>query len=582
MSVDGGKSVMGRSSGLRAAEISSAPQLERSWLQRLSVRSKLISMICLFIVSLAGLGTFFVSAINEVKVSGPIYVAIAREMDLRSDILPPPEFIVETHLTVLQIEKALRSDPSQIGPLVKNLDGLKHDYDDRQAHWKDALPASTPLEVQIRDGILTASKDPAAKYFEILFDQFLPAVQQKDDQKANQVIDTELAPLYVQHKAAIEQLADLTEKSQSLREQEARQRIASRITLLIAVIVVSLALILGVGIYVIVSITAPLQSAVTALQRVAEGDLTSHLSVANDDEVGAMAAAFNVAIGAIRNGFADAGDIAKRVSGTSSELESAAVKLSEGTQSQASGLEETSASLEELTATVKQNAGNAAQARDLSSAAAKSAAQGIGVIDAAIHAMGEIIAASVKIRQITLSIDEIAFHTNILAVNAAIEAARAGDTGSGFAVVAAEVRTLAQRTAASSREINHLIKDAVAKVEYGSKQVNLSGETLHQIVDSVKRVAEVVSEISNACSEQSLAIENVNSAVASVDMVTQLNAAQSEELSSAAKELLSNSAELEAMVGSFRIEGGENSGTSYSTIGVPVIAYGKPVTSRAG
>jgi len=93
------------------------------------------------------------------------------------------------------------------------------------------------------------------------------------------------------------------------------------------------------------------------------------------------------------------------------------------------------------------------------------------VIDAAIHAMGEIIAASVKIRQITLSIDEIAFHTNILAVNAAIEAARAGDTGSGFAVVAAEVRTLAQRTAASACEINHLIKDAVAKVEYGSKQV---------------------------------------------------------------------------------------------------------------
>lgn len=126
-------------------------------------------------------------------------------------------------------------------------------YDDRQSHWKDALPASTPLEVQIRSGILTASNDPASKYFQILFDQFLPAVQQKDDQKANSIIDTELAPLYTQHKAAIEQLADLTEKSQSLREQEAKQRIASRIILLITVIVLSLALMLGVGIYVIVS-----------------------------------------------------------------------------------------------------------------------------------------------------------------------------------------------------------------------------------------------------------------------------------------------------------------------------------------
>jgi methyl-accepting chemotaxis protein len=139
-----------------------------------------------------------------------------------------------------------------------------------------------------------------------------------------------------------------------------------------------------------------------------------------------------------------------------------------------------------------------------------------------------------------------------------IEAARAGDTGSGFAVVAAEVRTLAQRTATSAREINHLIKDAMAKVEYGSTQVNRSGETLHQIVDAVKGVAAVVSEISSACSEQALAIDNVNSAVTSVDMVTQLNATQSEELSSTAKQLLSNSAELEAMVSSFRIGGGGN------------------------
>ena len=581
MSLDDRKPMTGWGGGERATETTPlAARREHTWLQRLSVRSKLISMICFSIVSLASLGVLFVSAINEVKVSGPIYTAIAREMDLRSDILPPPEFLVETHLTVLQIEKALRADPSQIGALTKNLDGLKHDYDDRQSHWKDALPASTPLEVQIRNGILTASNDPATKYFQILFDQFLPAVQQKDDQKANSVIDTELAPLYTQHKAAIEQLAGLTEKSQGLREQEAKQRITSRITLLIAVIVVSLALMLGVGIYVIVSITAPLQSAVTAFQRVADRDLTSHLSVANDDEVGAMAAAFNVAICAIREGFVDAGAIAKRVSGTSSVLETAAVKLSDGTQSQASGLEETSASLEELTATVKQTADNAAQARDLSSAAAKTAAQGIGVIDAAITAMEEITAASVKIRQITSSIDEIAFHTNILAVNAAIEAARAGDTGSGFAVVAAEVRTLAQRTATSAREINHLIKDAMAKVEYGSTQVNRSGETLHQIVDAVKGVAAVVSEISNACSEQALAIDNVNSAVTSVDMVTQSNAAQSEELSSTAKQLLSNSAELEAMVSSFRIDGGGK--TSSAQIAVRTVVHGKLVTRQAG
>jgi methyl-accepting chemotaxis protein len=524
-----------------------------TWLHRLSVREKLVWMISISVLTMAGLGIFFVSAVNEIKVSGPIYKAIAREMDLRSDILPPPEFIVETHLTVLQIENALRSNPTQIDELIKRLDGLKHDYEDRQSYWKETLPNTTPLEKRIRDGILTGSKDPAAKYFQVLFAEFLPAIQRKDDRRANQLISTELEPLYRQHKSAIEQLADLTQKSQSLREQDAKQRIAARVTLLIAGIALSLVLILGVGAYIIVSITTPLQRAVLALQKVAGRDLTASLEVSNKDEIGTMAIAFNVAIDAIRNGFADAGDIAKRVSHTSSELTAAAGQLSDGTQSQASGIVETSASLEQLTATVKHTADNAVQARDLSRAAAETAAEGIEVTNAAIHSMEEISAASAKIGDITLSIDEIAFDTNILAVNAAIEAAKAGELGNGFAVVAVEVRSLAQRSAAAVREINLLIKDAVAKVGYGSAQVNRSGKTLHEIVHSVKRVANVVAEISNACSEQSLAIDNVNQAVANVDAVTQVNAAQSEELSATAKLLLSTSAELEAMVQSFRV-----------------------------
>jgi methyl-accepting chemotaxis protein len=539
--------------GATASTPNVTPGYGHTWLHRLSVREKLVGMISISVLTLAGLGIFFISAINEIKVSGPIYKAIAREMDLRSDILPPPEFIVETHLTVLQIENALRSDPTRMDELVKRLDGLKHDYDDRQSYWKETLPNTTPLEKQIREAILTASKDPAAKYFQVLFDEFLPAIQRKDDRRVNQLISTELDPLYRQHKAAIEQLADLTEKSQSLREQDAKQRIAARVTLLIAGIALSLVLILGVGVYIIVSITAPLQGAVLALQKVAGRDLTASLEVANDDEIGAMAVAFNVAVGAIRNGFVDAGDVAKRVSQTSNELTAAAQRLSDGTQSQASGIVETSASLEQLTATVKHTADNAVQARDLSRAAADTAAEGIEVTNSAIRAMEEISAASAKIGDITLSIDEIAFHTNILAVNAAIEAAKAGELGNGFAVVAVEVRSLAQRSAAAVREINHLIKDAVAKVGYGSAQVNRSGKTLLEIVHSVKRVASVVAEISNACSEQSLAIDNVNQAVSSMDAVTQVNAAQSEELSATAKHLLLNSAELEATVRSFSV-----------------------------
>ena len=205
------------------------------------------------------------------------------------------------------MEKALRSDPKQVDQLVKNLDGLKRDYDTRQSYWQDTLPSKTPLELQIRDGILTASKDPAVEYFGVLFDEFLPAVKQGDDLKANSLIDNKLEPLYKRHKAAIKILADLTEKSQSLREQQAKERIKSRITLLVVIIVLSLLLSLSVGIYVIASITGPLEGAVNALRSVARRDLTPHLPVANEDEVGAMAEAFNIAIRAIRSGLSDAG-----------------------------------------------------------------------------------------------------------------------------------------------------------------------------------------------------------------------------------------------------------------------------------
>ena len=542
---------------------SSFIQQRRGWMRHMTVRGKLILMMVVSTASLVLLAILFFSAIDEVKVSGPIYKAIAREMDLRSDILPPPEFIVETHLTVLQIQKALQSDPAGLDALVKNLAGLRHDYEDRQAYWDASLPNGTPLEAQIRDGILSQANKPASQYFQIVAVQLLPALKNRDSKAVASIIDAQLVPLYVEHKAAIERLADLTQKSQDLREQQAKHTIYSRILLLMIVIMMSLLGTLAVGFYASNSITGPLKSAVKALEGVATRDLTPRLDVRNGDEVGAMSKAFNVAMQAIRNGFSEADDIAGVVSRVSNKLETAARKLSDGTQAQAAALQETSGSLEELNATVTQNATSAKEASDLSKSSASAAVEGTTVMEAAIQAMADISAASIQIGNITSSIDEIAFHTHILAVNAAIEAARAGEQGRGFAVVAAEVRTLAQRSASSAREIKQLIQDTVSKVEHGSAQVTRSGETLHQIAASAKQVADVVSSISHACSEQALAINNVSTAVSGVDGVTQSNAAQSEELFVTAKHLLSTSAALQKMVGSFNI--GEKQATGYES-----------------
>jgi methyl-accepting chemotaxis protein len=209
--------------------------------------------------------------------------------------------------------------------------------------------------------------------------------------------------------------------------------------------------------------------------------------------------------------------------------------------------------LEEITGTVKQNADNAKQADQLAMGSRDVAERGGQVVDTAVTAMGEINESSKKIADIITTIDEIAFQTNLLALNAAVEAARAGEQGRGFAVVASEVRNLAQRSATAAKEIKTLIQDSVSKVESGSELVTKSGETLGEIVSSVKRVTDIVGEIAAASQEQSSGIDQVNRAVTQMDRVVQTNAAQSQELSSTARSLTAQAEQLQALVARFKL-----------------------------
>jgi methyl-accepting chemotaxis protein len=309
----------------------------------------------------------------------------------------------------------------------------------------------------------------------------------------------------------------------------------------------------ALGIAIAGLIIRALAQVVDKAQKAATGDLTVRVSVDSQDELGQMGSALNAMMERFETTMAQVQHAAHQTAAAAQQLADGSGQLSGGAQEQASSLEETAASLEQMTSTVKQNADNAKQANQMAVGARDAAEQGGSVVKAAVAAMGAITTSSKQIAAIITTIDEIAFQTNLLALNAAVEAARAGEQGRGFAVVAAEVRALAQRSAAASKEIKGLITDSVTKVEDGSGLVLKAGNTLTDIMTQVKKVADLIAEITAASQEQAQGIEQVNKAVVQMDTVTQQNAAQTEELSSTAQALAAQAAELSAQVAQFTL-----------------------------
>jgi methyl-accepting chemotaxis protein-2 (aspartate sensor receptor) len=327
------------------------------------------------------------------------------------------------------------------------------------------------------------------------------------------------------------------------------------------------AMVLGGMVYLLLHnmVVRPLQHATHAARQLGMGDLTVRLQSTRRDEVGQLMRAVDGITQGVANVIWQVRQGTTTVAHVSAEIASANKDLSSRTENQAGSLQQTASSIEELTSTVRQNADNAQQANQLALTASQIAEKGGHEVSQVVTTMGSINASSRKIVDIIGVIDGIAFQTNILALNAAVEAARAGEQGRGFAVVAAEVRSLAQRSASAAKEIKTLIGDSVDKVDTGSKLVANAGKTMDEVVASVKRVTQIMGEITNASREQSLGIEQVNQAVAQMDKVTQQNAAMVEQAAAAAGSLKLQSEELSSTVSVFTLKATAN-GTSDEAI----------------
>ncbi|MFY1872927.1 methyl-accepting chemotaxis protein [Achromobacter xylosoxidans] len=325
----------------------------------------------------------------------------------------------------------------------------------------------------------------------------------------------------------------------------------------LALVLVILAVSLGAFLFMNRVVLRPLRMVGESFDRIAGGDLTTRVDVQSTNEIGVLMAAVKRMQESLARTVATVRRGVDEINVGSREISAGNTDLSSRTEEQAASLEETAASMEELASTVKQNADNARQANQLAASASDVAERGGSAVAEVVNTMQGISASSRKISEIVSVIDGIAFQTNILALNAAVEAARAGEQGKGFAVVAGEVRSLAQRSAQAAKEIKGLIEDSVSKVGAGSQQVERAGATMQEIVASVKRVTDIMGEISAASEEQSSGIDQVNRAVSQMDEVTQQNAALVEEAAAAAGSLQEQAQRLAEAVAVFKINAGD-------------------------
>ncbi|MGJ7917381.1 methyl-accepting chemotaxis protein [Massilia sp. LXY-6] len=373
--------------------------------------------------------------------------------------------------------------------------------------------------------------------------------------EAERILIKQVNPTYKKAQPAYEALQDLLGKRGHANAEMAHAETVTREIWMLAAVVTGCLVGIAAAVFLTRSIGAPLQQAVAIARRVAQGDLSGNIETGSRNEFGQLLAALGdmnaglaTIVGEVRTG-------ADTIAEASTQISAGNMDLSSRTEQQASTLEETAASVEELSSTVKQNAENAEQANRLAASASDIAARGGRVVAEVVQTMGAIDGSARKIVDIIAVIDGIAFQTNILALNAAVEAARAGEQGRGFAVVAGEVRSLAQRSAAAAREIKELITDSVAKVDSGGQLVEQAGATMQEVVTSIRRVADIMGEITTASQEQKLGIEQIHQAISQMDQVTQQNAGMVEEAAGAAQSLQERATGLAGLVSVFRLGG---------------------------
>lgn len=569
---------------------------------------KLIQLSALALILLLTIGGIVaVRDINMIRLGGPLETEQRKFLQLGGDAMPPPLFIVRPYL-----EMTLAIDePDRMNFHIDNIGTLKTEYEERKRYWlAQELPSKMRQE-------LNAALAESDKVFAIAEQQLIPALRRGDIAAARHVHDKLMAPHYRQHRATMDNVVTEMNAATSEIEQQGKDTLSS-VILVLSILGVMILAGVGAFTWMMLSrVSAPLARTAETMRAMVSGDLSAAIEGdTRADEMGDVARAlvnfrqaevdkraleelgrqqqaertriidalsvalrhlangdvsyriedqfegqyeelrqdFNSALTAMGSALRAVSEASQAIRLGTGEIAQASNDLSIRTEQQAAALEQTSASMTTATGSVRETADAAKEANSAVQDAHDAAEQGGRIVHDAIAAMDEIENSSKQISQIIALIDNVAFQTNLLALNAAVEAARAGDAGDGFAVVAAEVRGLAQRTADAANDVKKLITSSAQQVENGVRLVGQAGETLDHIVERVSEITKLVRNIAGSVEEESLVLVQVNTAVGEMDQMTQQNAAMVEQSTASARNLAGEAESLAKLVGNFQID----------------------------
>ncbi|CAN7322749.1 methyl-accepting chemotaxis protein [Acidovorax sp. LjRoot194] len=438
------------------------------------------------------------------------------------------------------------------------------DGDDLQNYFKDMVAATTADTSTVQKRYTELEKSPEGlriqeelaavrkNYLEAR-DKSLALKKAGDMAQAKSYALGTFAPVLNQYNTVADKMVAYQVQRSAEQAGEAASLISSYRTTVLVAGVAGLALLVVLSVVVVQRIRRSLNEVASVAQRIGEGDLSQPIHAQGRGEVARMMQAMQTMQASLVRIVGDVRHSSDSIATGSSEIAAGNADLSQRTEEQAANLQETAASMEQITSTVKNNSDTAQRAAVLAGTASAAAVKGGEVVGQVVATMQDISAASRKITDIIAVIDGIAFQTNILALNAAVEAARAGEQGRGFAVVASEVRSLAGRSADAAKEIKALINASVSRVDDGTQLVSNAGQSMEDIVTQVKRVSDLIGEISSATGEQTIGISQVGEAVTQLDQVTQQNAALVEQSAAAADSLKHQAARLAQVVSVFRV-----------------------------